>query len=52
LVKIAPAAGVRGTAKLPPERMREILANNKYIAERALMGERSAETLRDGTLDF
>jgi hypothetical protein len=30
-------------------RVRDILA--KYIAERALMGERDAETLRDGALD-
>ena len=32
-----------------PARVRDILA--KYIAERALMGERDAETLRDGALD-
>jgi hypothetical protein len=30
-------------------RVRDILA--KYIAERALMGERDPETLRDGALD-
>ena len=35
-------------AGLPPERVRDILA--KYIAERALMGERDPETLRDGAL--
>jgi hypothetical protein len=36
-------------AGLPPERVRDILA--KYISERALMGERDAETLRDGALE-
>jgi hypothetical protein len=34
---------------LPPERVRDILA--KYIAERALMGERDSDTLRDGALE-
>ena len=34
---------------MPPERVRDILA--KYIAERALMGERDPETLRDGALE-
>jgi hypothetical protein len=33
---------------LPPSRVREILA--KYIAERALMGERDPEALCDGAL--
>jgi hypothetical protein len=32
-----------------PARVRDILA--KYIADRALMGERDAESLRDGALD-
>jgi len=36
-------------AAMPPERVRDILA--KYIAERALMGERDPETLRDGALE-
>jgi len=36
-------------AAMPPERVRDILA--KYISERALMGERDAETLRDGALE-
>ena len=39
--------GPMGT--LPPERVRDILA--KYIAERALMGERDIETLREGALE-
>jgi len=34
---------------MPPERVRDILA--KYISERALMGERDPETLRDGALE-
>ena len=34
---------------LPPVRVRDILA--KYIAERALLGERDPETLRDGALE-
>jgi hypothetical protein len=36
-------------ATMPPERVRDILA--KYISERALMGERDPETLRDGALE-
>ena len=36
-------------AAMPPERVRDILA--KYIAERALMGERDPETLRRGALE-
>src|SRR5215210_3664016 len=36
-------------AAIPPERVRDILA--KYISERALMGERDPETLRDGALE-
>jgi hypothetical protein len=34
---------------MPPSRVRDILA--KYIAERALMGERDPDTLREGALD-
>jgi len=36
-------------ATMAPARVRDILA--KYIAERALMGERDAKTLRDGAVD-
>jgi len=36
-------------ATMPPERVRDILA--KYVSERALMGERDPETLRDGALE-
>ena len=36
-------------ATLPPARVRDIFA--KYIAERALMGERDPEKLRDGALE-
>jgi len=34
---------------LPPVRVRDILA--KSIAERALLGERDPQTLRDGALE-
>src|SRR3954452_17612443 len=38
-----------GSSGLPQDRVRDILA--RYIAERALMGERDADTLRDGALE-
>src|SRR4051812_14266257 len=38
-----------GSSGLPQARVRDILA--RYIAERALMGERDPDTLRDGALE-